>query len=166
MSHADFDLQYSYLDPKGKVLLEWVFSKDEYNRTEQEVKNLYSDILVEPDLKDLQSRLPEIQNDEHYVYDERFVLDSLSYDLSERKAFFFMTVHDLNLEGGNKDSFFVLVKDALIEEQFLHYYSMALRDFDWTYVYHYKMDGKPLYELSVSADDVAFYLAEHMGRID
>ncbi len=182
MSNLDFDLQVSYFDSNGNVLLDLVFTKDEYNMTAQEVKDLYAGVLVESDLKKLQSRLPEIQ-----WYDERFVLDSLAYDLSERKAFLYLTACNLNLEGVNVDTFFLqgvkgpLILNAVFENHgvyhappvfdetegnyFLwvdhgispHSPAEAISEFGWEFVYRYKMDGKSLYEFSVSKEDVEYY---------
>ena len=146
MTRDNFDMQISYIDSKGGVLKNFVYGKDEYDMSQEE---LFSFVLEET-LQDEQSRLPQ-------DLDFSTVWDSLSCDTKNHRVVQYYTIHDFNMEGLNVDAIFAYNKKLIVDNLISNYNSlifMAVSGYSWEFVHDYKMNGSSLSRFSITREDL------------
>ena len=148
MTWADFDLQISYLDSKGNELLGFVYGKNEYNMSYDEVVSTFPNVMEES-LREQKSKLP-------LELDLYTIMDSLSCDVNNNKVVLYFTIHDLNMDNRNIDTLFASIKSSTVENIISSYnltYS-AIYEHSWKFIYDYKMNGDSLSRFSVTWSDI------------
>ena len=149
MTWADFDLQISYFDTKGGILKDFIYGKDEYNMSREEVVATFPSV-VEESSRELQLKLP-------MELDSLTVLDSLFCDTKNNRVVHYYTIHDLDLKHQNVDTLFARIKEDTIDYLLWHYNSLtfkAVSDYSWELVYDYKMNGDSLSRFSIFWEDL------------
>jgi len=149
MTWADFDLQISYLDSKGGVLQDFVYGKDEYNMSREEILATFPSVMKEA-YRDVQSKLP-------MELDLSTVFDSLFCDTKNHRVVQYYTIHDFNMEGLNVDAIFAYNKKLIVDNLISNYNSlifMAVSGYSWEFVHDYKMNGSSLSRFSITRKDL------------
>ena len=149
MTWADFDLQISYLDSKGGVLQDFVYGKDEYNMSREEILATFPSVMKEA-YRDLQSKLP-------MELDLSTVFDSLFCDTKNHRVVQYYTIHDFNMKNRNVDTLFAWIKKGNVDYLVSNYNSLtfkAVYDYSWEIVYDYKMNGDSLARFSIFREDL------------
>ena len=149
MTWADFDLQISYLDSKGGVLQDFVYGKDEYNMSREEILATFPSVMKEA-YRDVQSKLP-------MELDLSTVFDSLFCDTKNHRVVQYYTIHDFNMKNRNVDTLFASIKKGNVDYLVSNYNSLtfkAVYDYSWEIVYDYKMNGDSLARFSITWEDL------------
>lgn len=144
-SMAGLDLSYSYYNKKGEDIGQYVFSKNQYNLSPDDLEEVF-DSLQNAYSQKVQTELPA-------EIDEYTICDSLL--LCPKKLVYCYTVHDWSVEKDSVESTFAIVKNNVMSSDFEGARNFeAVYNYGWIYEYVYYMDGKLLASYTIQKEDI------------